>query len=289
MPARPVYSFAGETAVPELVGVHKVSTYVFDPAWTLEHDRLLAIESLFDEDSMGHLVQLGAGPGWHCLEVGCGAGGIARRLAGLVGETGRVVALDLDTRFVDDLEVENLEVRRQDLMVDPLEQSAFDLVHARAVFMHLPDRQRALERVVGTVRAGGWVVIEDPDLGGTMAAAMANYIHPAGHAALSRQMYRAVEAVFAGAGADPSYGSRLIGGLKSAGLEDVRGALYTPLVSGGTERFVPGTVEYLRSRLPGTGFVSAEEVDRFLRLTEDPSTTYAPLMKVTVWGRRPVA
>lgn len=118
---------------------------------------------------------------------------------------------------------------------------------------------------------------------------MAGYLHPAGHAALSRQMYGALEAIFTGAGGDPSYGSRLVGSLKAAGLEEVGGALHTPLVAGGTERFVPGTVEYLRSRLPGTGLVSSDEVECFLRLTEDQSTTYAPLMAVTAWGRRPAA
>lgn len=266
-----------------------VSSYVFDPAWTLEHERLLAIESLFDEDSMRHLLQLGLGPGWHCLEVGCGAGGIACRLARLVGGSGRVVAIDLDTRFVDGRDVENLEVRRQDLMVGPLEESSFDLVHARAVVMHIPDRQRALERMVASARPGGWVVIEDPDFGAPMAAAMANYLHPAGHAALSRRMYGALEAIFTTAGGDPSYGSRLIDSLKAAGLEDVGGALHTPLVAGGTDRFVPGTVEYLRSRLPGTGLISPDEVECFLRLTNDPFTTYAPLMAVTAWGRRPAA
>lgn len=264
-----------------------MSTYVFDPAWTLERDRLLALESLFDDDSLRYLGRLGVGPGWQCLEVGCGAGGVARRLAHLVGARGRVVAVDLDTRFVDGKDLENLEVRRHDLMVDPLEDSAFDLVHARAVVMHIPDRQRALERMVAAARPGGWVVIEDPDFGAPMAAAMANYLHPAGNAALSRQMYGALEMIFTGVGADPSYGSRLIGCLKSVGLEDVGGALHTPLAVGGTERFLPGTVEYLRERLVGTGLISADGIERFLRLVEDASTTYAPLMAVTAWGRRP--
>jgi ubiquinone/menaquinone biosynthesis C-methylase UbiE len=39
--------------------------------------------------------------GWHCLEVGFGAGGVALWLAGQVGSTGRVVAVDIDPRFLD--------------------------------------------------------------------------------------------------------------------------------------------------------------------------------------------
>jgi cyclopropane fatty-acyl-phospholipid synthase-like methyltransferase len=69
-----------------------MSTYVFDPAWQMERDRLRALESLFDGASTRHLVRLGVTAGWRCLEVGCGAGGIARWLARRVGGGGRVVA-----------------------------------------------------------------------------------------------------------------------------------------------------------------------------------------------------
>lgn len=266
-----------------------MSTYIFDPAWTRERDRLLAIESLFDEDSMRLLLQLGVGPGWHCLEVGCGAGGIARRLAQLVGGTGRVVAIDLDTRFIADEGRQNLDVRRQDLMIDPLDEGAFDLAHARAVVEHVPDHQCALERVVATVRPGGWVMIEDVDFGGAMAAGLARYAYPAEHARVVQRVMRAVEALFALAGADACFGTELIGGMMAAGLENVGGELHTPLVPGGTEGWVRGTVAYMRSRLAGTGMVSEEEVDRFLSVTGNPSNYYAPPLVVTAWGRRPAA
>jgi ubiquinone/menaquinone biosynthesis C-methylase UbiE len=42
---------------------------------------------------------IGVTDGWICLEVGAGAGSIARWLARRVGPTGSVVATDLDTRF----------------------------------------------------------------------------------------------------------------------------------------------------------------------------------------------
>jgi SAM-dependent methyltransferase len=270
------------------VEVFTVSTYVFDPAWTLERDRLMAIESLFDEDSMRYLLQLGLFPGWHCLEVGCGAGGIAHALADLVGDHGRVVAIDLDTRFMDHERPQNLEVRRQDLMVDPFETGAFDLVHARAVIEHIPDHQGAFERLVAAARPGGWVVIEDVDFGGAMAAALARYFDPPGHARLAQRVMRAVEALFAAAGADACFGTRLIGGLKAAGLEDVAGALHTPLVPGGTEWLVRGTVRYMGPRLADTGLVSDEEVECFLDMADDSSSNYTPPLMVTGWGRRPV-
>jgi SAM-dependent methyltransferase len=265
------------------------TTYVFDPAWTMERDRLRALESLFDDASMRYLARFGVTEGWRCLEVGCGAGGIARRLAGRVGSSGRVVATDLDLRFVEGHGLGNLDVRRHDILTDPLEEGAFDLAHARAVIMHVPDHQDALERVVAAVRPGGWVVIEDVDFGGPMAAALARYSLPAEHAPLVERVYRAIEAVFKEAHADASYGSRLVAELKAAGLEQVGGEAHTPVVAGGSETWVRGSIQQLAPRLAGTGLVSADEVARFLAVAADRSSHYAPPLMVTAWGQRPPA
>ena len=99
----------------------------------------------------------GLATGWRCLEIGCGAGGIARRMATLVGASGSVVATDLNTGFVDASAHPNLELRDHNLLVDTFEEESFDLVHARAVIEHLSDRQGALSRLVSAVHAGaGW-------------------------------------------------------------------------------------------------------------------------------------
>jgi len=110
-----------------------VSTYLFDQAWRQEHDRLHALEALFDDASAHHLARLGVGPGWRCLEVGAGAGGVARWLADRVGPSGQVLATDLDPRFLDGHGRANLQVRQHDILTDPLPDTLFDLAHARAV------------------------------------------------------------------------------------------------------------------------------------------------------------
>lgn len=45
----------------------------------------------------------------------------------------------------------------------PFEQSAFDLVHARLLLMHLPSRLKALRRLTAAARSGGSVAAIDPD------------------------------------------------------------------------------------------------------------------------------
>lgn len=263
------------------------TTYFFDPAWTAELDRLRGLEALFDEDSMHHMRGLGLAPGWQCLEVGCGAGGIASRFADAVGDSGHVVALDLDTRFVDGQERRNLEVRRQDLMAGPLEAGVFDLVHARAVLEYIPDRQQALERMASTLHPGGWVVVEGFDFGGPMSAVLAGYVDPGEDTALFERLFDAYAQVFEKTGADPHCGRQLIHWLRGAGLEQVGGAMHAPLVAGGKAAFFNGSVEYVRKALVGTGLLSDDEVERVLAVVADTSHTHVPPMMVTAWGRRP--
>jgi len=108
-----------------------MSTYVFDQAWQKERARLSALESLFDHASRRILSDLGVGRGWRCLEVGCGAGGVALWLADQVGETGRVVATDLDTRFLEGHGRANLDVRAHNIVTDAIDEDAFDLIASR--------------------------------------------------------------------------------------------------------------------------------------------------------------
>lgn len=140
-----------------------MSGYIYDPASEQERQRLAILESVQDPDTIRRLETLGVGDGWRCLEVGGGAGSITRWLCQRVGTSGRVVATDLDTRFLDALDEAALEVRRHDITSGELEDGAFDLVHARYVLEHLPAREAALRRMVAALAPGGWLLVEDVD------------------------------------------------------------------------------------------------------------------------------
>jgi SAM-dependent methyltransferase len=161
--------------------------------------------------------------------------GVALWLAGQVGSTGRVVATDLDPRFLDGHGRANLDVRKHDIVTDPLEEAAFDLAHARAVLDHIPDRQRALERMISAVRPGGWLVLEGGDFGGVMAAAMAHYVDPPEHAPVYERAVRALDAILTAAGGDANFGARPVRTLTDAGLVNIAAEARAPLVAGGTE------------------------------------------------------
>lgn len=77
-----------------------------------------------------------------------------------------MLATDLDPRFLDGHGRGNLAVIRHDVTRDTLEPASFDLIHARAVLIHIRERQAALARLVAALRPGGWLLIEDVDFGG---------------------------------------------------------------------------------------------------------------------------
>jgi 2-polyprenyl-3-methyl-5-hydroxy-6-metoxy-1,4-benzoquinol methylase len=264
------------------------TNYVFDQSWHKERDRLGAIESLFDGSSRRLLTGLGVGEGWRCLEVGCGAGGLALWLADMVGETGRVLATDLDTRFLDGHGRANLDVRTHNIVTDPVEEAGFDLIHARAVLEHLPDRQQVVKRLVAALRPGGWIMIEDTDFGGPTAAVLARYLSAAPAREVTERIYLAVAALFVRKGAEASYGNTLPGVLADAGLTSVAAEVHTPVVTGGSEQWARGTVEQLAPALVGTGLVTDADIERFLAVTADPDVFYVCPLMVSAWGQRPL-
>jgi SAM-dependent methyltransferase len=138
-----------------------------------ERRRLDLLEQRYDSVTFERLRAVGVGPGWRCLEVGAGGGSVARWLAETVGPGGLVVATDIDTRFLGHLRAP-VEVRRHDIVTDPIESRAYDLVHCRSLLMHLPDPAAALARMARALRAGGWLIAENSDYSSLAAASPAH-------------------------------------------------------------------------------------------------------------------
>lgn len=99
------------------------------------------------------------------LEVACGAGMIARELAGRVGS---IHGVDLTPAMVERARAEadvagltNVEFSLGDATALELEAASFDGAITRFSFHHIPAPQRALEEMAQVVRPGGWVVVAD--------------------------------------------------------------------------------------------------------------------------------
>lgn len=92
--------------------VHSQRTDLADPSVNAL-TRFKALSQMFDVATKRYLSGCGLRQGWHCLEAGAGGGSIAVWLSKRVGSTGRVIATDVDTRFLQAEKAENLKVWRQ--------------------------------------------------------------------------------------------------------------------------------------------------------------------------------
>ena len=255
--------------------------YALDSTWHAERQRLQSLTGLYDAASMSICERLGLRPGWRCADVGAGTGSLAEELAARVAPGGSVLALDVDTRFLEPLAVPGLEVLSADITTQPLPDDEFDLIHARLLLEHLPSRDDVLAGLVGALRPGGWLLIEDFDW------ATAALVDPPSRTYTT--VADACRAFLSDHGYDPAYGRRLPRALRSAGLLDVGVHAESRQVWADPIHGIPQwglLVDQLAPGLTAAGLVDDTELDEFRRLLHDGRTAcFAPLM-VSCWGRR---
>ena len=265
--------------------------YVFDNAAEDPTARRFAgLEALYDPRSRRALEATGVGPGWHCLEVGAGGGSVATWLADQVGPQGSVLATDLDPRFLTALTALNratVEVRRHDVVADPLPEAAFDLVHARLVLLHLPTAPAVLTRLTAALRPGGWLVVEDFDP--TFVDRAFPVTNP-GDAAVVRRVFGALGAVLEERGAGPGWARTLHGRFAAVGLIDVTVEGYLEIRTGGSfgARVDAANLDQAGPALVAAGQLDPSDLDRVRVLLSDPGFAYASPMMFVVRGRRVV-
>jgi 2-polyprenyl-3-methyl-5-hydroxy-6-metoxy-1,4-benzoquinol methylase len=257
-----------------------MSSYSFDNAWQQAHRRLSLLAECLDPATQRRMQALGIGPGWQCLDVGAGGGSIAQWLATQVKPGGKVLATDLDTRFLTELPETNLEVRRHDITSDALPEAAFDLVHTRLVLMHVSAREQVLPRLVSALKPGGWLLLEEHDAFPIDATASGAYARVWG------AMIRAVTS----AGAVSHWGRELPNLLARHRLEEISAEVDVPLFPGASPlaEFWRLSISQVREGLGGVG-ASGADVDESLALLADPSRWFMAPALVAVRGRRPAS
>lgn len=241
--------------------------YQFDHQWEQERARLAALEAVFDPSSRRCIRGTGSLAGRRCLEVGAGGGSIAAWLCSEVGPGGSVVATDLETKFLAAIDVPNLEIREHDIVADPLESEAFDLVHSRAVLAHLPERDQIVERLVDSLRPGGWLALVGADFSTVRAAGL-----PAEEASFFDAAFAAVIESARSIGFDPVYGRSLGVTLRAAGLQDVtvEGSVLEWNAAHPLAQLYSMTFQRLTPLVLEAGALSAGELDRLLALMAAP-------------------
>jgi 2-polyprenyl-3-methyl-5-hydroxy-6-metoxy-1,4-benzoquinol methylase len=151
--------------------------YALENSWDRAKRRLARLEEYLDPFTQRRMTKLGIRDGLRCLEVGGGGGSVANWLCEQVGPTGRVVATDINIQFLQDIKHSNLTSIPHDIAVDSLPQSEFDFVHTRWLLHHLPEPERAISRMIGALRPGGWLLLEEVFPGSYLLLAGVQRLH----------------------------------------------------------------------------------------------------------------
>jgi len=188
-----------------------------------------------------------------------------------------VTATDLQTGFLESLSLPNVEVLHHDLRSDSFPEQTFDLVHARAVLMHIPADDDLLLRMVSWLRPAGWLLLEEPDFGLWVDDADPVWAtHP-------RSWHDAFP------NGSLSRGRWLLRQLPRLGLVDV-GA------DGEVDVIQPGTplAEFYRLSMLAIGpaavevdALTAEQAAALAELPTDPEFLACGFVHIGAWGRRP--
>ncbi len=247
-----------------------------DTKTTAELDRLNVLEGIFDPFSLRNLDRLGIQPGWRCLEVGAGAGSIARRMGELAGP-GNVIATDVSTDYLAPLAEAGIAVLRHDVTVDDA-PGEFDLIHCRFVLDHLPERDEAIKRMASWLRPDGWLLIE----AGTTAPELSS------HPAVRRAMEALNRVLSESIGTGTTWARTLPFPLVAAGLADVAAEGQTLPATGGSAlaRWLVATHKTIVKPAVASGVITQEELDEAFAAYESPDFVDYTWITVAAWGRR---
>jgi len=257
-----------------------ITDYVFNN--TPAH--LSPLEQFLDPITRAEIAAAGVAPGARCLDLAAGAGSITRALAELAGPEGRVYAVDQDTHMLTP--GPNVEVHTQDLSTDePLPvPGPFDLIHARLLTHHLPNRREFVQRLAGQLAPGGALILGE-------FVRTPPRVLSAGSEEDAEIFRRVVDTLFTvlATRVDVMWGNDIHATMLEAGLTSVHTLWHAESWVGGEAGCLlsANNVSQKREELIGAG-IAPEEVDHYTgKLMYDPALVVRSYEFCTVRGRRP--
>jgi SAM-dependent methyltransferase len=259
--------------------------YLLPNATDAAAERFDAFTELFDPSTFAHMEALGVTSGWRCWEVGAGGTSVVEWLAARVGSAGHVLATDIDVTWAAaaDQFSPQIEVRRHDAALDPPPEGQFDLVHARLVLVHVPERATALASMVAALRPGGWLFIEDADPALQPLSAL-EVRGPEDE--LANQVRCGFRALLADRGADLAFGRTLPRLLRDAGLTGVRADAAFPVSHPACLRLEAATIAIIRDQLLEHQIATEAEIEFHLANVAAGRVDPAQPPMIAAWGRR---
>ena len=240
--------------------------YSFDNDDPEAVDRHVYLSEIMDPYTFERLSSTGDLTGRRCLEVGAGGGSVARWLADQVGPTGHVLATDLNPRHLQDTGYATLT---HDLVTEPVPDGPWDVIHARMVLLHIPEREEILARLAAALAPGGALVIEDwaTEFG---TGILLNAPSAAG-AELFDAYQETLMSILPGRGNDPTWAGRVHSLMLRAGLTEVETGIQARSWRGGEAGalLLIANVLQLRQQFVDAGF-GEDRIARLRELVTDP-------------------
>ena len=253
--------------------------YAFPHSADDESRRLKLFQQRLDPLTIRRIERLGIGRDAKCLEIGGGRGSITTWLAERVGPHGSVTATDLQVAFLNAIDAPNVEVLPHDIRTDEFPEESFDLVHTRAVLMHVPDDIQMLRRMVSWLRPGGWLLLEEPDFGMWLADADPVWAtHPdAWHRTFPE--------------GSVSRGRSLLRQIHQLGLSEVGSDAEADIIQSGTDlaEFYRLSMAAIGPPAVEAGALTAAEATALVDRPAEPDFLACGFVHIGVWGRRPAS
>ena len=259
------------------------TTYLLKNRGIEAAQRFAALSLLFDPVTLRQFDACGMRHGWHCWEVGAGGASLVRKIAERVGNSGRVLATDIDESWAKEAVAPNVEVRKHDVARENPPNEVFDLVHARLVLVHIPQRDRAFQNMISTLKPGGWLVIEDAD----PALQPLSCIDVCGpQQELANKIRTGFRTLLSHRGADLSFGRKLPRMFRKANMEDVAAEAYFPIVLPECVPLEIATINLIRNDLLNHGIATHDEIETHLENVRSGVLDLSQPPMISVRGRR---
>ncbi len=275
-----------------------------DPAYVMgrpedETRRLEERAEFFNPATRLLFESAGIATGMKVLDIGCGPGDVSLLAAGLVGPTGRVVGVDMNSAIVATARARataagmtHVSFIAGDIREIDLKQE-FDAVVGRLVLMYSADPAATLRAALRVVRGGGAVALHEMNMGSAVISEPNSPLH--------QLLGHLVGETFARGGVELAMGTKLHHVFLAAGLEAPQMSI-DALIGGGrdwVERFVSAFgASLLQSIMPlilEYGVATEEEIgiETFDRRYRDEVISQGSVIQwktcVGAWARRPMA
>jgi ubiquinone/menaquinone biosynthesis C-methylase UbiE len=263
--------------------------YVLGRAAT-EVERLRLQAEIYAPHSEHLLTLAGIGAGQRVLDIGCGAGDLTMAAARLVGPTGSVIGVDMDSDVLElararaaEAGLVNVSFQRATLPDARLNEPV-DALIGRLILIHLADPVDVVRRLSALVRPGGVASFQElsPKHAGSVP-----------ETPLVAQAYRWVIDTLRARGGDPATGQRLYRIMRDAGFAGIGTAMEIPAgdAESALPRFVAGTVNSMLRAIEAAGVATRAEIgietlaERIIAELREFDAVLWPPELVAVWAR----